>query len=52
MVLAFYGALHTGSSVYVLSRGGTMGTGSILSAVFFILTMFLLLKEIRNVQRA
>jgi hypothetical protein len=51
MALAFYGALHTGHVVYALTRGGELGAGSILSAVLFIVIMFLLLREMRKVRK-
>ena len=49
--IAFYGALHSGYVVYALSRGGTLGPGSVMSAVFFVLIIVLLLKEMRQRRR-
>jgi hypothetical protein len=48
VAIAFYGILHTGHVVYVLSRGGTLGPGSVMSAVLFVLIIVLLLKEMRQ----
>ena len=49
MALAFYGTLHSGYVVYVLFNGGKLGPGAAVSAIFFVIIMFVLLKEMRNV---